>query len=306
MSIMNKVSEVLSANPGVSWNDLVRRRLVAALTAPYGSLADLWDRWLTTQGFTTGSLQDKMRRYWDANSVPSSERNYFYLGYRAFFSSPPPTIDPNFSSVVSLLPLDGAQGSTTFTDVKGKTWTATNGAVITTAQSQFGGASLDLTTSSSDCISTTSGLADFAFPGQFTAECWLRRPSVTGSTVLFSAATSGGFSVRLDPSGVLVVYSNGGGDLITSAASTLTTNAWQHIAITRDASNVIRAFVAGTQVGSTTNAISFTQPTVFVIGAEDTAGTVSIDGFVDDVRITKGVARYTSNFTPPTAANPTS
>lgn len=220
--------------------------------------------------------------------------------------TPTAATDPNFASVVSLLPLNGTQGSTTFTDIRSKTWTRTSTAVITTTQSQFGGASLDLTTSGSDCISTTTNPVDFAFPGQFTIECWLRRADVGASTVLFSAPVTNGFSTRLDPNGVLVVYPNNGGDLITSASSALVTNTWQHIAITRDASNVIRAFVAGTQVGSATNVISFAQPTAFVLGAEDTAGTASINGFIDDFRVTKGVARYTANFTPPTAAFPTS
>jgi hypothetical protein len=110
MSIMNKVSEILSANPGVSWNDLVRNRLQLAVAAPHGTLPDLWDRWLTAQGFTTGSLQDKLARYWTSNSVPQAERNYFYLGVRAFFSATVPGA-PSIGTATG----GNAQATVTFT-----------------------------------------------------------------------------------------------------------------------------------------------------------------------------------------------
>lgn len=89
MSIMNRVQEILAANPGVSWNDLVLRQLRTALSSTDGGVTDLWMRWFAGQGFITGSLQDRMKAYWDSNSVPLNERNLFYLGVRAFFSIGP-------------------------------------------------------------------------------------------------------------------------------------------------------------------------------------------------------------------------
>ena len=50
--------------------------------------------------------------------------------------------DPNFSSVTSLLHFDGVDASTTFTDVKGKTWTASGSAQLDTAQAKWGPSSL--------------------------------------------------------------------------------------------------------------------------------------------------------------------
>lgn len=85
MSLMAKVQEVLAANPGVSWNDLVLRRLRTALSSTDGALNDLWMRWLAGQGHSLGGLQDRMASYWRATSTPLNERNAFYLGYTAFF-----------------------------------------------------------------------------------------------------------------------------------------------------------------------------------------------------------------------------
>jgi len=84
-----------------------------------------------------------------------------------------------------------------------------------------------------------------------------------------------------------------------SFAHTLNINTWYHIAVTRQGTQ-LKCFVDGNQVGSTitdsTNIIS-TEP--FNIG-RGYGGTVTTNSYIQDVRITKGLARYTANFTPPT------
>jgi len=80
-------------------------------------------------------------------------------------------------------------------------------------------------------------------------------------------------------------------------------NTWYHIAWCRSGSS-LRAFVDGVQIGSTaTNTNAYNGGTNYsVIGASDASNTRSLNGFLDDLRITKGYARYTSNFTAPTSA----
>lgn len=89
---------------------------------------------------------------------------------------------------------------------------------------------------------------------------------------------------------------------IQSSAQSL--NTWIHIAAVRDGST-IRLFLDGTEVGTDT---SFSMPDLsgaqVVVGVDLVSTDRYFTGFIDEVRITKNSARYTSNFTPPTEALP--
>lgn len=91
--------------------------------------------------------------------------------------------------------------------------------------------------------------------------------------------------------------------------SDMATSAFVHWALTFDGTT-LRLFVGGAAEASTTSNVNMTKPSganLFRIGGPVTGtASQSVLGHLDDVRITKGVARYTSNFTPPTAAFPNS
>jgi hypothetical protein len=95
------------------------------------------------------------------------------------------------------------------------------------------------------------------------------------------------------------------------AAGTFALNTWHHIAVSRSGSS-IRAFANGTQAGSTaTNTDAFTHNKAgnrpLRIGElNDGTYLFGVNGYIDDIRITKGVARYTASFTPPTEPFPNS
>ena len=230
-------------------------------------------------------------------------------------------LDASYSSVSLLLHGDGTNGSTTITDnsLTPKTVTAVGNAQISTAQSKFGGASL-LFDKVDDRL-TLAASSDFAFgTGDFTVEAWIYSRDVSSANARgwFQTSTvTGGLqpsygdglsiaqgvnSAGLPANGGLFVAIGGPNYFGSSgAAAVLFVNQWQHIAVTRSGSTC-RAFVNGSQVGSRVNSANLTGSNLVVGGYYDIA--YLYDGYIDDLRITKGIARYTSNFTPPTESFP--
>lgn len=154
-----------------------------------------------------------------------------------------------------------------------------------------------------DYLLPNSGGADtFAFGTlNFTIEFWLYLNSVSGLQFIYEgrgAATT----PTIYMNGSSLTYFTNSSDRITS---TLSTGVWYHVALTRSGTST-RMFVNGMQVGSTYfDSTNYTNTANRpVIGVE--AGTTQhfLNGYLDDFRVTKGLARYTSNFTPPTSALP--
>ena len=86
---------------------------------------------------------------------------------------------------------------------------------------------------------------------------------------------------------------------------TLAANTWYHVAVTWDGTT-LRFFVNGV-IGTTHTGVTITPSTnQVIVGGTGPGASGLFTGYIDDLRITKGVARYTANFTPPTAALPTS
>lgn len=214
--------------------------------------------------------------------------------------------DPDFASVVALLHCDGANGSTTFTDQTGKTWAPTVGSPqISTAQSKFGGASGDLTSDNLACSHADfSGLA----AGDFTLEAWARLTSHGANTSLFGMGDSGSnyWQCTLHPSVGMTLNIFGSNLLQQGSTTGISLNTWMHVAFVRSGNNLY-GFIDGVLRASSASGASLpsiTSNTLYLGSNSTPAGFV--DGYYDDFRITKGVARYTSGFTPPTAAFPNS
>lgn len=209
----------------------------------------------------------------------------------------PLSSDPNFSSVSLLLHMDGSNNSTTFTDNGPGSVTVTAGgnAKVSTTQSKFGGASAAFD-GSGDYLSCT---LDAIGTDDFTIETWVRMSTFANYRMLYETRTSdgdtAGFVWGVNSSGQLFIYL--GGFVFTTG--TLSTNTWAHVALTR-ASGTWRMFVDGTlQSGTYSNSGNLTRTAVRI--GMDWNTLYGVDGYLDDYRITKGIARYTANFTPPTA-----
>jgi hypothetical protein len=205
--------------------------------------------------------------------------------------------DDDFASVVSLLHFNGADGSTTFTDVTGKTWTAAGNAQIDTAQSKFSGAS-GLFDGTGDFISASSS-ADFnVLPGDFTIEFHCRFASSAGNQAFFEGYlnSSNRWNVSL-VSGAIVFYTIVGGTgsiKITASAPAATT--WHHVALTKTGTT-FTLWVNGSSVGTSTTASYYSGNVAMYVASGGTGS--NYNGHIDDFRITKGVSRYASTFTPP-------
>jgi hypothetical protein len=150
-------------------------------------------------------------------------------------------------------------------------------------------------------ILTTNNL--FAFgSGNFTIEFWFYGISVAGGVLLDCRplSTNGAYPAIYLSTGQLRYYVSSA-DRITGGS--LSTSTWYHIAVSRSVTST-RMFLDGTQIGSTyTDSNTYLTANVPLIGASGFTrdGQGIINGYIDDFRVTKGVARYTATFTPPSS-----
>lgn len=214
--------------------------------------------------------------------------------------------DPSFASVKLLLHCNGTDASTTFTDSSSaaQTVAARGNAQIDTGQSKWGGASAQFDgTEDALTIASPSGLT---LSGDFTVELWARRTGGEWSPTLVKLHTSstwfGGWALAWNQIG-----DDDGTQFETWSSPS--DGSWHHIAWTRSGSTH-RVFVDGTQVATFTDSSTISTVRVSIggtfqpyDGVDYFADTVenSITGHLDDVRITAGVARYTSSFSAPSA-----
>ena len=222
--------------------------------------------------------------------------------------------DTLYNSVSLLLNMDGTNGSTTFTDASpnGFTVTPNGNAQISTAQSKFGGASA-LFDGTGDFLTIPDNAALEFGGSNLTWEMWVKTTTSDAFDTLLSRTgvsgfTTGMFSIMMNAAsstaGDVAVYV---ADFSTSTPLLLTTgasvrdDAWHHIAIVRNGS-AWAAYIDGTSrsTGTWAGAIADLSSSVYIGG--DQAQTRHYNGYIDSLRLTKGQARYTANFTAPTAA----
>ena len=212
--------------------------------------------------------------------------------------------DPDLDApTVALLHFDGTDASTTITDSSpsAKTYTAQGNAQLDTAQQKFGTASL-LCDGTGDYVDTPDH-ADFDFgSGDFTIDCQVRFNTTQGCDLAGKMTALGIGWAFVFLADTLRLYRAGA--LLVQVAWTPSTATWYHLAVVRN-SNEIKFFVDGNQQGTTQDATGQTYEggaTTFKVGAGTAAGTNGLDGWADEVRVTKGLARWTANFTAPALA----
>lgn len=141
--------------------------------------------------------------------------------------------------------------------------------------------------------------------GDFTIEAWVYPQQLTTDWFIISASGTGGLFFGYAPSTGGYGWGRAAIAWDYQPATSKTLNAWQHVAISRSGTSM-RIFVDGVQQGTTqTNSTAYNlSVTSTTIGSQGSSYVMT--GYIDDLRITRGYARYTANFTPPTAPLPTS
>lgn len=223
--------------------------------------------------------------------------------YTAAFTPPTAPVTPTAATTLLVNGMNaGIYDATAINDME-----TLGDAKVTTAVSKFGGSSMAFDGTGDYAVSR--GNTILLGSGAFTVEFWVYFNAVNNSTVKYlydfrtASATSASFLAQETTNAW--TYWNGAGSSVTTglSGSTFATGQWYHVAITRS-SNVLYCFVNGTKVSSDPADSSNYASATLTLGARY-SGSDGLNGYIDDVRLTAGVARYTANFTPPTAAFPT-
>ena len=218
--------------------------------------------------------------------------------------------DPYWIYVNLLLRGDGTNGSTTITDSSSvaKSIAVFGNAQISTAQSKFGGSSIAFDGTGDYLQNTDGGWASGTL--DFTVEGWVYANSLADYGGIFSTMranpTGFGHTISLDKTTGNIIFAVSDGATYSAysvSSSPVTTGAWHHIAGVRNG-NTFTTFLDGTSVGSFTSTGSMINTNAVVGETYNDSNVNSLNGYIDDLRVTIGVARYTSNFSVPTAAFP--
>jgi hypothetical protein len=215
--------------------------------------------------------------------------------------------DTNSASIVLALPMDGTNGGTSFGDqsavIKGsgsaKTVTVNGNSNTSTAQSKFYGSS-GLFDGTGDFLGITP-TTDFALPGDFTIEAWMYSALSANNAIFSIGSYTSGLYFRTGEGGDLTkitIFINNS-QVALSASGAIKASQWTHVTVVR-AGSTVTIYVNGVSVVSGTSSFSIPSDTTYVGRAVHSTGE-DMNGYLQDVRVYKGVAKYTSNFNPPSA-----
>jgi hypothetical protein len=179
-------------------------------------------------------------------------------------------------------------------------------AQVSTAQSKFGGSSLAFD-GSGDWLSAPPIPQTNFGSGDFTIECWLYRTasgaaSDSGIASRGAPGNTNGFVFGYTSSNVLTFNFNYSGPIVTGSTA-IPINTWTHVSVTRNG-NTFRLFVNGAvdATATSSNSQNTNASDVFYVGRSGFSSDRIVTGFINDLRITNGIARYVQPFTPPTQA----
>jgi hypothetical protein len=256
----------------------------------------------TNFGSTTGTIRIGGSSFSGSHNVNGYISNFRVLnGTAAYTTTFTPSTAP-LTAITNTTLLLGMTNGAIFDNAMMNDLETVGNAQISTSVVKYGTGSLYINGSGNALISAPSP-NNILGGGDFTIEFWLY-PSNTsaGYRALIAsenyAGTLGGWSLYQNGTSIEFWISSGN---IIAATSAITATNWQHLALSR-ASGTLRLFINGTQISSVANSTSLTGSQIWI--GDNNEGAYFYEGYLDDLRITKGYARYTATFSPPTAAFP--
>lgn len=228
-------------------------------------------------------------------------------------AGPPPTDDPLWASVRSLLHFDGVDGATAIVDQKGVSWTRAGVPVLSDDQVVFGPTSLRLpnATGNDDFNAASDLIVASGSPStQLTIEGWIYVETLTGfqygyNPLVGQGASSGSSDQFFGLANGKVNYyrapNAGSGAVDLLGTTVVAINTWHHVAMTYDGTT-IRVFLDGVLEGSVASSRGWVNTGQRVrVGRQVVSGYEAYHfgtvGYIDEVRITRA-CRYTATFTP--------
>lgn len=217
--------------------------------------------------------------------------------------------DQYYSNVGLLLRGEGANNGTTFIDSSDNNFAISvfGNAKTITAIKKYGNSSMYFDGTGDYLTLADNGAFDFN-TGDFTVEAWVNPaafPSDGNSIAAGIGPTNGDWAFVLNSATTLRWGRNWAAWDLTTSGVTFATNTWYHVAVARSGTT-LKIFVNGVERASATNSTAYniTNASLAVGARQFTTNALSagyfFNGYIDDLRITKGVARYTANFTPTT------
>ena len=294
-----------------TWQHIVVSRNVSSLYLFInGSLEETHNIGSTTLYNSSHNLSILGKNVTDSGPVWGTDNGYMAdvritkgkARYTSAFTPPTTRLTADANTVL-LISGQGDFGTT------GHSITTYNGIKESNDQYKFGNGALYFD-GSNDYL-TVPDHADWNFgSGDFTIDCWVYLNSLgsTGRVICGQSVDSDNrwYLAWIDNSNIWRLYVRSGGSEIlrVEASDSPSINTWYHIAVVRDG-NTFKIFRDGTDKTSSggTDSDAFVDFTAeLTVGRGNTGAINYHDGFIDELRISKGIARWTSNFTPPTLA----
>jgi hypothetical protein len=292
--------------------------ICATRTGTTGGLYLNGDRVATNSSYTASYAQGEMQCISGTNGYFSSCRlvkgsNPYGTGSTITLPTAPLTAITNTSLLLNYTNA-GIYDATSKNDLE-----TVGNAQISTAQSKWGGSSMAFDGTGDYLGLRNSVLFDFG-SGDFTVEAWLYiagNSSLDASNrryaAIFSVGTTSAYDFIFNLRGNstttgtgIEIYSLTNGAI--GVNGTITQSVWNHIAVSKSGSSVY-FWLNGTQLGTTQTGVTgswgSSSNNAQVARGAVTGYTYELNGYLQDLRITRGYARYTANFTAPTAAFPT-